>query len=79
MPTVLRRGQFRFYFFSDEGNEPGHIHIENPVGDCKFWLTPVMLAKNKGIKGHDLNEIERIIYDNLDLLKKEYYEYHGRE
>lgn len=79
MPTVLRKGQFRFYFFSDEGKEPGHIHIESSNGDCKFWLSPVMLAKNRGIKEHDLNEIERIIYDNLDLLKKEYYEYHGRE
>lgn len=27
MPTVLRIGQFRFHFYSDEGNEPAHIHI----------------------------------------------------
>ena len=44
------------------------------------WIAElIMLAKNRGIREHDLREIERIIYDNLELLKKEYYEYHGRE
>ncbi len=26
MPTVLRIGSFRFHFYSDERQEPGHIH-----------------------------------------------------
>jgi len=28
MPTVLRIEGFRFHFYSDEGNEPPHIHVE---------------------------------------------------
>ncbi|MCB9870153.1 MAG: DUF4160 domain-containing protein [Planctomycetes bacterium] len=28
MPTVLRIGSTRFFFYSNEGNEPPHIHIE---------------------------------------------------
>ncbi len=28
MPTVLKIDGFRFHFYSDEGNEPSHIHID---------------------------------------------------
>lgn len=28
MPTVLRWKGYRFYFFSNEGSEPPHIHID---------------------------------------------------
>ncbi|MCI0750676.1 MAG: DUF4160 domain-containing protein [Flammeovirgaceae bacterium] len=33
MPTVLRIGPFRFHFYSDERNEPPHIHVETPMGN----------------------------------------------
>jgi Domain of unknown function (DUF4160) len=28
MPTVLRAGPYRFYFYSHEPNEPPHIHVD---------------------------------------------------
>ena len=28
MPTVLRIGPYRFYFYSLDPNEPPHIHID---------------------------------------------------
>ncbi|MBW2569053.1 MAG: DUF4160 domain-containing protein, partial [Deltaproteobacteria bacterium] len=37
MPTVMKIGSFRFHFYSDEGNEPPHIHVATPDGECKFW------------------------------------------
>ena len=72
---VLRIGNFRFHFYSDELNEPAHIHVESPEGECKFWLSPVRLAKNKGIKPHDIREIERLIFENEIFLKDKYNEY----
>jgi hypothetical protein len=27
MPVVLRIGRFQFFFFSNEGREPPHIHV----------------------------------------------------
>ncbi len=45
MPTVLRLSRYRFHFYSNEGNEPAHIHVDTPEGECKFWLGPVELAK----------------------------------
>lgn len=49
MPTVLKIKSFRFHFYSDEGNEPPHIHVDTPEGECKFWLDPVRLARNRGV------------------------------
>ena len=30
MPTILRISSYRFHFYSDEGNEPEHIHVATP-------------------------------------------------
>ncbi|HOS40617.1 MAG TPA: DUF4160 domain-containing protein, partial [Spirochaetota bacterium] len=56
MPTVLRIGPFRFHFYSNEGGEAPHIHVESSEGECKFWLDPVRLARNKGLSPHVVRE-----------------------
>jgi len=78
MPTVLRIGSFRFHFYSDEGHEPPHIHVATPDGECKFWLEPVRLARNKGVAPHVVRQIEKLVFDNLDFLREKYHEYHHR-
>ena len=79
MPTVLRIGSFRFHFYSDEGNEPPHIHVRTAEGECKFWLVPViLLAQNRGVRAQDLRRIEQLIFENLDQLKNAYHEHHQR-
>ena len=40
MPTVLNIKGYRFFFFSLEGNEPPHIHIE--YGDKVHMALEVM-------------------------------------
>ena len=77
MPTVLRIGPFRFHFYSDEGNEPPHIHIASSDGECKYWLDPVKLAKNRGIKPQDLRKIENLIFENHNLLYTAFEDFHG--
>ncbi|MCK5463385.1 MAG: DUF4160 domain-containing protein, partial [Bacteroidales bacterium] len=44
MPTVLRVKGYRFFFFSNEGNEPIHIHVEKAESYVKFWLDPIRIA-----------------------------------
>ncbi|MDQ3015894.1 MAG: DUF4160 domain-containing protein [Bacteroidota bacterium] len=41
MPNVFRKDGYRFFFFSNEGNEPPHIHIELGGAYAKFWLDPL--------------------------------------
>jgi len=76
MPTVLRVGPYRFHFYSDERGEPPHIHVRSSEGECKFWLDPIVLAKNRGIASHKLREIERLVFENQDQLQEKYRDYH---
>ena len=46
MPTVLNIKGYRFFFFSLEGNEPPHIHIEQGDKVGKFRENPVSLASS---------------------------------
>jgi hypothetical protein len=43
MPTVLRLSGFRFFFYSLEGSEPPHIHVEQADNVARFWLNPETL------------------------------------
>ena len=61
MPTVLRIGRFRFFFYSNERLEPAHIHVKAGEDEAKFWLDPVALASNHGFNGRELNEILRLV------------------
>ena len=72
MPTVLRILGFRFHFYSDEGTEPPHIHVATSDGECKFWLSPVLLAKNRGISAVDIRKVERLVYEHQTLLLEKY-------
>lgn len=78
MPTVLRVGPYRFHFYSDEGQEPPHIHVRTAGGECKYWLGNVRLARSRGMKAHELREIERLVYDHHDLLLQRYNDVHGQ-
>jgi hypothetical protein len=57
MPTVLRVRGYRFFFFSREGQEPAHIHVQRAECYAKYWLTPVSLARNYGFRSHELTEL----------------------
>ena len=78
MPTVLRIGPYRFHFYSDERHEPPHVHVRSADGECKFWLDSVILAKNRGIPAHRLNEIAKLVFQYQQLFTEKYYEYHNR-
>lgn len=68
MPTVLRVGRYRFFFYSNEGSEPPHIHVKAGNDQAKFWLAPTNLALNYGFRAHELNEIEKIIQEHHEEL-----------
>jgi hypothetical protein len=61
MPTVLRVGGYKFFFFSHEGNEPVRIHVWKGAAAAKFWLGPVRLARNDGFKKQEPGAIVEIL------------------
>ena len=61
MPTVLTEGGARFFFYSLEGSEPPHIHVERGDAVAKFWLEPVQLAGSRGLRAHELNRLRLVV------------------
>jgi hypothetical protein len=57
MPSVLRTQGYRFFFYSLEGTEPPHIHVERGDDVAKFWL-------------HELNRVRLLVIEyRLELLE----------
>ena len=77
MPTVMRIGPYRFHFYSREGNEPPHIHVERDEMEAKFWLRPVSLASNHKFPQAELNRIEKLVEENCKKLLEAYSQMHG--
>lgn len=75
MPTVLRIGPYRFFFYSNEDGEPPHIHVKASGREAKFWLEPIGLAYNYGYRSDELNRIEKLVIENHTLLLEAWNEY----
>ena len=73
MPTALRIGPYRFFFYSYDCGELRHIHVDHENKSAKFWLEPeVTLADNYGYNRKELLNIERLCRENLELLRYEW-------
>ena len=77
MPTVLQIGPYRFYFFSNEGDEPPHIHVKSGGSEAKFWLHDLSVAVNAGFPAHEIGAIVRHLRPQRDLLEGKWHEYFG--
>lgn len=77
MPTALRHGPYRFYFYSHEPNEPPHIHVDRDELSAKFWLNPVALARNFGFSAHELRTIEALVRQQSQAFLEVWHGYHG--
>lgn len=77
MPTILKQAGLRCYFYSNEGDEPPHIHVDDGDKSAKFWLDPVGLARNHGFPAHELSRILQIIRVNQSDFRKAWHEHFG--
>ena len=64
MPTVIRRGPFRFFFYSGDRDEPPHFHVERDDCEAKFWLDPVRLERSRGFARKEIADVPKIIEEN---------------
>ena len=77
MPTVLRSGPYRFFFYSADRSEPPHVHVERDRSGAKFWLEPVRLESSHGFGRAEIQEIERLVAANATALVRAWHEYFG--
>ena len=75
MPAVFRSGPYRFFFYSDEGTEPIHIHVSAQGKEARYWIEPVRLAFNDGFARHELIEIRDLIEQNVVLITEKWNEH----
>jgi hypothetical protein len=75
MPTVLRVGPYRFFFYAGDQEEPPHIHVERDDAEAMFWLDPVRLARSHGFNSKDLNSLKKVAVDNESLLLERWNEF----
>ena len=68
-------GPYRFFFYSNEGQEPPHIHASSGRDEAKFWLDPVTLASDHGFNGKQLTEIERLVEEHQTELREAWNDY----
>lgn len=74
MPTVLRVGPYRFFFYSRDLEERVHIHVESADGTAKLWLDAPSFASVHGLSPIQQREILRLVTEHVDFLKQKWGE-----
>ena len=77
MPTLLLIEGFRFYFFSDERQEPPHVHVRKGDSVAKLWLRPVDLAFARGFNRTELRRVRELTFENQVFFIERWNEYFG--
>lgn len=78
MPTVLRSGPYRYFFYAGDRDEAQHIHVERDDNLAKFWLEPIRLQNSGGFNRLELKQIRSIIEENQEFFMEAWNEYFGR-
>lgn len=81
MPTILLINGWRFHFYSDERNEPIHIHVEKAEKECKYWLDAdrfeIREAYSYNLAPRDTRQVRKIIFEHFDYIVAEWQRIHG--
>jgi len=77
--TALNYKGYKFFFFSNENDEPAHIHVEKAGGSAKFWLDPIEEVYSYGFTAKQRKEIIKIIKDNSLTLISKWHEHFAND
>ena len=75
VPTLTRIGPYRIYFYSSDGGEPPHVHVERDSSVAKFWLEPVRVAHSLGFRPIELRRLRDIIEAKRAGFLESWHEY----
>jgi hypothetical protein len=75
MPTVLRNGPYRCFFYAGDREEPPHVHVERDVNVAKFWLDPVRLVVSGGFRSAEMGRLQRLVEELREELLRSWNEF----
>lgn len=76
MPTLLNVKGLRFFFYSNEYNEPIHIHVKKGDAEGKIWLEPTIgIGWLHGFTSAEEKDIMQIVHTNAESFKLKWNEY----
>ena len=75
MPTALRIGAYRFFFYAGDRDEPQHVHVGRDNSLAKFWLDPVNLQTSGGFSVTETNRIKSLVDENREVLVRSWNEF----
>jgi hypothetical protein len=83
MPTILYIDGWRFFFYSNERNEPIHIHVQKGDKECKYWLDSsnfeVKEAYTFQMNNKDKRVVKKYIFEYFELIEKEWKDFQRRK
>jgi hypothetical protein len=77
VPTLLRSGPYRFYFYSHEPNESPHVHIDRDALSAKFWLHDGAMAANVGFSARELRVLQGLVLEHREQFIEAWHEFFG--
>ena len=77
MPTIIRVGPYRFFFYANENGEPAHIHVQRDNLLAKFWLNPIALASSSGFSASELSKLLPLVRVHRDKFMEAWNEFFG--
>ena len=76
VPTILFVMGWRFFFYSNEGNEPIHVHCRKGEKECKYWLDTINFdldeAYNYNLNDKDKRQVKKIIFEYFEYIENEW-------
>ncbi len=77
MPTVLKKGPYRFFFYAGDKEEPVHVHVERDDKIAKFWLDPIRMHSSGGFSRTEISRIQPIIEEHRIRFMEVWNDYFG--
>jgi hypothetical protein len=78
MPTVLRIGPYRFFFYAGDREEPPHVHVERDDKIAKVWLDPIRLQRSGGFSRREIDRLQKLLRVNHAALLEAWNDYFDR-